>query len=74
MFVEGGKFDDHLNPIENSQMYRVVDSHINAVSLIISLPSIEDVEREKAEMKAIEAGEDPFDETIVAPESPAQSS
>ena len=43
-------------------MYRVVDSHINAVNLIISLPSVEEVEREKAEMKAIEAGEDPFDE------------
>eukprot|EP00800_Vazella_pourtalesii_P017424 TRINITY_DN52_c0_g1_i6.p1 TRINITY_DN52_c0_g1~~TRINITY_DN52_c0_g1_i6.p1 ORF type:complete len:1401 (+),score=392.26 TRINITY_DN52_c0_g1_i6:46-4248(+) len=68
VFVEGGKFDDHLNPIENSQMYRVVDSHINAVSLIISLPSAEDVEKEKADMMAIEAGEDPFDGTAVTVE------
>lgn len=49
-------------------MYRVVDSHINAVSLIISLPSAEDVEKEKADMMAIEAGEDPFDGTAVAVE------
>ena len=60
MFVEGGKFDDHLNPIENSQMYKVVDSHINAVNLIITLPSLDDVEREKSERRAVEEGTDPF--------------
>ena len=60
MFVEGGKFDDHLNPIETSQMYKVVDSHINAVNLIITLPSMEDVEKEKLERRAVEETGDPF--------------
>ena len=56
VFVEGGKFDDHLNPIESSQMYKVVDSHINAVNLIITLPSLEDVEKEKSDRTAVEGG------------------
>ncbi|KAI6658030.1 Ubiquitin carboxyl-terminal hydrolase 47-like [Oopsacas minuta] len=70
VFIEGGKFDDHLNPIENSQMYKVVDSHINAVNLIITLPSIEDIEEEKCDKKVVEGGGDPID---VSPNEPGSS-
>ena len=44
-------------------MYKVVDSHINAVNLIITLPSLDDVEREKSERRAVEEGTDPFVES-----------
>ena len=59
MFIEGGKFDDHLNPIESSQMYKMVDGHINAVTLIVTLPSLEEIEKDKLEKKEIEEGKDP---------------
>ena len=44
-------------------MYKVVDSHINAVNLIITLPSLEDIEKEKCEKKVVEEAGDPFDKS-----------